>query len=182
MCRCAGYCCGRRARSGRALLYRCRRDAEPGRLAEGRRHPARTAKRPPAICNHVVFSGGCVNRHLFPLPPPACEIGMIAYRQLETRFRRIGAIEQAIAMLHWDAAAIMPAGGTQARAEQQATLRVVAHEELTAPELDDLVVEAERKSNTLDAWQRANLREIGRRRKHAAALWGSFVEAGTRPS
>jgi len=35
---------------------------------------------------------------------------MIAYRQLETRFRRIGAIEQAIAMLHWDAAAMMPVG------------------------------------------------------------------------
>ena len=29
---------------------------------------------------------------------------MNAYRQLETRFRRIGAIEQAISMLHWDAA------------------------------------------------------------------------------
>ena len=105
---------------------------------------------------------------------------MTAYRQLETRFRRIGAIEQAIAMLHWDAAAIMPAGGAGARAEQLATLRVIAHEELTAPELDDLVVEAERESNALDSWQRANLREIGRRRKHAAALPGSLVEAESR--
>ena len=92
---------------------------------------------------------------------------MIAYRQLEARFRRIRAIEQAIAMLHWDAAAIMPVGGARARAEQLATLRVIAHEELTAPELDDLVVEAEGESNALDTWQRANLREIGRRRKHA---------------
>ena len=49
-------------------------------------------------------------------------------------------------MLHWDAAAIMPAGGARARAEQLATLRVIAHEELTAPELDDLVVEAERRA------------------------------------
>ena len=107
---------------------------------------------------------------------------MIAYRQLETRFRRIGAIEQAIAMLHWDAAAMMPVGGARARAEQLATLRVIAHEELTAPELDDLVVEAERESNALDAWQRANLREIGRRRKHAAALPGRLVEAESRAS
>jgi carboxypeptidase Taq len=53
---------------------------------------------------------------------------MTAYRQLEARFRRIGAIEQAIAVLHWDAAAIMPAGGARARAEQLATLRVLAHE------------------------------------------------------
>jgi carboxypeptidase Taq len=105
---------------------------------------------------------------------------MIAYRQLETRFRRIGAIEQAIAMLHWDAAAMMPVGGARARAEQLATLRVIAHEELTAPELDDLVVEAQSESNALDAWQRANLREIRRRRKHAAALPGSLVEAESR--
>ena len=31
---------------------------------------------------------------------------MSAYRQLEERFRRIGAIEQAISVLHWDTAAI----------------------------------------------------------------------------
>ena len=47
---------------------------------------------------------------------------MTAYHQLETRFRRIGAIEGAISMLHWDAAAIMPAGGAAARAEQLASL------------------------------------------------------------
>ena len=105
---------------------------------------------------------------------------MIAYRQLEARFRRIGAIEQAIAVLHWDAAAIMPAGGAPARMEQLATLRVIAHEALTAPDLGDLVVEAERESNALDEWQRANLREIGRRRKHAVALPGDLVEAETR--
>jgi carboxypeptidase Taq len=105
---------------------------------------------------------------------------MIAYRQLETRFRRIGAIEQAIAMLHWDAAAMMPVGGARARTEQLATLEVIAHEALTAPDLGDLVVEAERESNALDEWQRANLREIGRRRRHAAALPGDLVEAETR--
>ena len=105
---------------------------------------------------------------------------MTAYRQLEARFRRIGAIEQAIAVLHWDAAAIMPTGGARARAEQLATLRVLAHEELIAPELDDLVLEAERESNALDKWQRANLREIGRRRKHAAVLPASLVEAESR--
>jgi carboxypeptidase Taq len=105
---------------------------------------------------------------------------MIAYRQLEARFRRIEAIEEAIAVLHWDAAALMPTGGARARAEQLATLRVVAHEALTAPELEDLIVKAERESNALDSWQRANLREIGRRRKHAAALPGSLVEAESR--
>jgi carboxypeptidase Taq len=101
---------------------------------------------------------------------------MTAYRQLEALFRRIGAIEGAISMLHWDAAAMMPAGGAAARAEQLATLRVISHKHLTAPEIADLVAEAESESEALDEWQRANLREMRRRRVHAAALPDTLVE------
>ena len=105
---------------------------------------------------------------------------MTAYRRLETRFRRIAAIEGAISMLHWDAAAMMPAGGAAARAEQLATLRVITHQHLTVPEIGDLLVEAESESDGLDVWQRANLREMRRRRAHAAALPGTLVEAESR--
>ena len=105
---------------------------------------------------------------------------MTAYSQLETRFRRIGAIEGAISMLHWDAAAMMPAGGAEARAEQLATLRLIVHEQLTVPEIGDLLGEAESESDVLDRWQRANLREMRRRRVHAAALPGTLVEAESR--
>ena len=79
-------------------------------------------------------------------------------------------------MLHWDAAAMMPAGGAAARAEQLATLRVISHKHLTAPEIADLVAEAETESDALDEWQRANLREMRRRRVHAAALPDTLVE------
>jgi carboxypeptidase Taq len=105
---------------------------------------------------------------------------MTAYRQLEVLFRRIGAIEGAISMLHWDAAAMMPAGGAAARAEQLATLRVISHQHLTAPEIGDLVAEAESESDALEEWQRANLREMQRRRAHAAALPETLVEAESR--
>jgi len=105
---------------------------------------------------------------------------MTAYHQLETRVRRIGALEEAISVLHWDTAAIMPAGGATARAEQLATLRVIAHQQLTAPELRDLLAEAETESDALDEWRRANLREISRRRLHAAAVPGTLVEAESR--
>ena len=101
---------------------------------------------------------------------------MTAYSQLEALFRRIGAIEGAISMLHWDAAAMMPAGGAAARAEQLATLRAINHKHLTAPEIADLVAEAETESDALDEWQRANLREMRRRRVHAAALPDTLVE------
>jgi carboxypeptidase Taq len=105
---------------------------------------------------------------------------MTAYRQLEAQFRRIGAIEGAISMLHWDAAAKMPAGGAAARAEQLATLRVITHQHLTAPEISDLMAEAESESDALDEWQRANLREMRRRRVHAAALPDALVEDESR--
>jgi carboxypeptidase Taq len=105
---------------------------------------------------------------------------MTAYRQLEARFRRLGAIEGAISMLHWDAAAMMPAGGAAARAEQLAALRVIAHQHLTAPEVGDLVAQAESESEALGEWQHANLREMRRRRMHAAALPGTLVEAESR--
>ncbi len=64
---------------------------------------------------------------------------MTAYQQLEARFRRLGALEEAIGVLHWDSATMMPPGGAATRAEQLATLSLLAHEQLTAAELGDLL-------------------------------------------
>ncbi len=105
---------------------------------------------------------------------------MTAYQQLEARFRRLGALDEAIGVLNWDAAAMMPPGGASARAEQLATLRLLAHQQLTAAELGDLLDEAAAEDGALDPWQRANLREMRRRRVHAAALPGALVEAVSR--
>ena len=103
-----------------------------------------------------------------------------AYPELEARFGRLGAVEEAIGMLHWDAAAMMPPGGTAARAEQIATLRVIAHELLSAPEISDLLAEAEADANSLGVWQRANIREMRRRWRHAAAVPGDLIDALSR--
>jgi carboxypeptidase Taq len=103
---------------------------------------------------------------------------MTAYRDLEQRFRRLGAIEQAISILHWDTAAIMPSGGAAARAEQLATLRLIAHQHLVAPEIDGLLAEAE--ADELGEWQHANLREMRRRWRHATAVPGALIEAESR--
>lgn len=105
---------------------------------------------------------------------------MTAYRQLEERFARIGALEQAISVLHWDTAAMMPEGGAAARAEQLATLRSVAHQHLTAPDIPPLLTEADAAVDALDEWQRANLREMRRRWSHAAAVPPALVEAESR--
>src|SRR5216684_3717326 len=103
-----------------------------------------------------------------------------AYPELEARFRRLGAVEEAVAMLHWDAAAMMPSGGAASRAEQLATLRVIAHQLLTAPDIADLLAAAEAEDNSLDPWQRANIREMRRRWRHAAAIPGDLIEAKSR--
>jgi carboxypeptidase Taq len=105
---------------------------------------------------------------------------MNAYQELEARFRRVATIEEAISVLHWDAAAMMPPGGAAARAEQLAVLRRLAHETLTAPDLAELAELAVAKHNALDHWQAANLREMRRRLAHAAALPGDLVEAASR--
>ncbi len=107
---------------------------------------------------------------------------MTAYQQLEARFRRLGALEETISVLNWDSATMMPPGGAVTRAEQLATLSVLAHEQLTAAELDDLLAEAEVESGALDSWERANLREMRRRRGHAVAVRSDLVEAVARIS
>ena len=107
---------------------------------------------------------------------------MSAYQQLEARFRRLGAIEEAIGVLNWDCATTMPPGGAATRAEQLASLSLLAHEQLTAAKLGDLIDEARSERHALGPWQSANLREMTRRHGHAAALPGALVEALSRIS
>ncbi|HTV44181.1 MAG TPA: carboxypeptidase M32 [Stellaceae bacterium] len=107
---------------------------------------------------------------------------MTAYQQLEARFRRLGALEEAIGVLNWDAATMMPCGGAATRAEQLATLSRLAHDALTAAETGELLVAAESERAALGPWQGANLREMARRHAHAAAVPGELVEALSRVS
>lgn len=105
---------------------------------------------------------------------------MTAYQQLEARFRRLGAIEEAVGVLNWDCATMMPPGGAATRAEQLATLSLLAHQQLTAADMGELIDEAEGECRPLDEWQRANLREMRRRRSHATAVPDALVEALSR--
>lgn len=101
---------------------------------------------------------------------------MTAYQQLERRFARIAAIGDALGILSWDTQTTMPEGSNDARAEQTATLTVLAHEMETDPRVADWLAEAEEDS-TLDDWQRANLREMCRGHRHATAVPADLVEA-----
>ena len=100
-----------------------------------------------------------------------------AYARLEARFRRLHALREAAGVLHWDMSAMMPAGGAEARTEQLAALDVTCHELLAAPDVADLLAEAEVRADGLGPWQRANLGEMRREWRHATALDAGLVEA-----
>ena len=101
-----------------------------------------------------------------------------AYATLENRFKRLGLVNEALAMLNWDTAAMMPEGAAAARAEQLAELKVIAHELLADPHLADLLDDAAR--DGLDDWQRANLNEMRRLWLHATAVPADLVAAYSR--
>lgn len=101
-----------------------------------------------------------------------------AYASLEARFKRLGLVNEAVAMLNWDTAAMMPDGGAAARAEQLAELKVIAHEILADPRLADVMDDAGR--DGLDDWQRANLAEMRRLWLHATAVPAELVAAYSR--
>jgi len=105
-------------------------------------------------------------------------VSVVAYTKLEALFSRLSRIEQALSILHWDMAAMMPAGGASSRAEQTAALKAVHHEMLTAPGVGALLDAAV--SEPLDLWQRANLREMRRDWVHASAVPVALVEALSR--
>jgi carboxypeptidase Taq len=102
---------------------------------------------------------------------------MSAYRELESRFHRLYALRNALGVLQWDMAAMMPAGGAAARAEQMAALQVVCHGLLADPAVSDLLDRAEGERVNLDEWEAANLAEMRRQWIHATALDSRLVEA-----
>ncbi|HEY3916966.1 MAG TPA: carboxypeptidase M32 [Stellaceae bacterium] len=101
------------------------------------------------------------------------------YAALEARFRRLGALGEAQAVLHWDMATQMPEGGAEARAEQLATLKLIRHDILGDAALPDLFSGAAAQ-NDLDPWQRANLGEMRRSWLHATAVPADLVEASSK--
>jgi len=99
-----------------------------------------------------------------------------AYHQLEQRFARMSAVSGAIAVLGWDHATMMPAGGAGARANQLSTLAVLRHEIMIAPEMSDLLDEAQADAAGLGDWQSANLNEMRHSWTHASAVPADLVE------
>lgn len=101
--------------------------------------------------------------------------GLDAYRDLEAHFKKLNTVGDALSVLHWDAAVMMPVGGVAARGDQLAALRGISHEMLTDPKIGDLLDGAN--GAALDSWQKANLKEMRRNYLRASAVPQRLVEA-----
>ncbi len=102
-----------------------------------------------------------------------------AYQRLEDRFRRILALGDVEAVLHWDLATMMPRGGAAARSDQLALLKSMRHGMITAPDMGDLLESADAEPDA-GPWEKSNLREMRRAWTHATALTEHQVEALSR--
>ena len=102
------------------------------------------------------------------------------YAELERRFAKLSAVNRACAILNWDRSTMMPDGASEDRADQLATLDVIAHGMISAPDMPDLLARAEEGARGLDPWRAANLREMRRSWVHQSALPAELVEARTR--
>jgi carboxypeptidase Taq len=103
-----------------------------------------------------------------------------AYGRLSERFARIAVINEAAAMLGWDASAMMPPGGAAARGDQLAVLAGLAHAQLTAPEMADNLAAAEAEGVGGDPWAVANLALMRHAHTRATAIPADLVEAQAR--
>jgi carboxypeptidase Taq len=95
------------------------------------------------------------------------------WSELRARMREFADLRHVSSLLGWDQETYMALRGGDARARQQATMRVLHHERLLDPRLGDLLdrVEAEE----LDLPRAAMVRELRRDRDHAVRLPAAFV-------
>src|SRR5207244_3988640 len=128
---------------------------QPGWFPHRRSDSSRHSQRPPAIRHHLARdrarAGGLLSR--ISLGERAADHrrpdqgqDMIAndpYGELERRFARLSAVNRACAILNWDRSTMMPEGASDDRADQLATLGVIAHGMISAPDMPELLGLAE---------------------------------------
>src|ERR1700732_3934040 len=91
-----------------------------------------------------------------------------AYTELLCRCKEANTLSSCAGVLGWDERTHMPRLGSAHRGEQMALLARLAHEQLTAPVLADLLSTVEGAELPDDA--KANVREIRRVRNRAAKV------------
>ncbi|MBC7485065.1 MAG: carboxypeptidase M32, partial [Rhizobacter sp.] len=100
-----------------------------------------------------------------------------AYDELTRTWTRLHHFDHLQSIAAWDQAAMMPPKGSAARADAMAEMDGLMHSLRTDPKLAELLARAE--DENLDAFQRANLREIRRSWRASNALPQALVKASS---
>lgn len=104
------------------------------------------------------------------------------YHELRGLLRRAATLASVSALLGWDQETYMPPGGAEGRAEQRSMIATMVHERRTSARVGELIGACEQDSS-LDARERANLREMRRDfdllTKLPASLVGEIASTST---
>lgn len=105
----------------------------------------------------------------------------MSYLKLQEKYREIGDLEHALAILDWDEAVMMSSGGGAIRANSLATLSAHVHRIKSDPDNAALLDEASG-DNSLNEWQRANLEQMQREWVIARAVPEDLIVALSKAS
>ncbi|HEY9810030.1 MAG TPA: carboxypeptidase M32 [Halomicronema sp.] len=99
------------------------------------------------------------------------------YQQLKNLLLEINDIESALSLLYWDQATYMPVGGATARGRQMATLRQLAHQKFTDPQIGQLLEDLTPYENSLpyDSDEASLIRITKRNYKRAICIPAPFM-------
>ena len=103
----------------------------------------------------------------------------MSYQILEKTFYRLAQLNHASAMLGWDQQVMMPPKSNKARGRAMAELQVLSTEIMQDPKLLEAMAIAQSETESLEEWQKANLREMVSEIKTANALSKELVNAIT---
>ena len=94
-----------------------------------------------------------------------------SYLELLQRLKKLALLHSCSSLLNWDEETYMPSGGAEHRSEQLSLLAGLCHENLIAPEMDDLLSTLENSTFTDNPLREeaVNIRETRRLRERAVS-------------
>lgn len=90
------------------------------------------------------------------------KISSNSYKKLTKKIEQISQLKSIAGLVHWDSAVMMPSGSATKRHVEVANLQSLVHEMSTSAQMGDLIKAACQEESSLDQWQKANLKLIGK--------------------
>lgn len=93
-----------------------------------------------------------------------------SFQTLSKLCRDISSLSEIMGLLSWDEQVLMPSGAVDARGNQKAALTAIVHDKSTSAELLTAIQQAQRDHDSLNAFQKAVVRDADRNYKRAVGI------------